>query len=262
MTCLKGYSINTHCCRLCTSSKEKESKKERKRKNHTLITVITEAAGFKLLQGLKFPDTHTHTHTHLQNLHTNAHIRNQSETFKAGVLSVRPQRQQSPSLSLSASDVSKSLPCSRVVERACPRGAPVYICILIWTPTLTSTHSVTCWRRNYPGQTESANFCSVHVHASMKHENKRQARIQAAGSGWGVSTGSGFFKPLSLFHEQRSCFKFRLFLASSSHPNCPPCLFDCTLLLSGFFRDKAQQNEACWLGFLSPGLRAHSAARF
>lgn len=71
-----------------------------------------------------------------------------------------------------------------------------------------------------------------------------------------------FLNPSLCFMNKEAALSSDCFLASSSHPNCPPCLFDCTLLLSGFFRDKAQQNEACWLGFLSPGLRAHSAARF
>ncbi|KAJ4941639.1 hypothetical protein JOQ06_011517, partial [Pogonophryne albipinna] len=68
---------------------------------------------------LKFPDAHTPT-----KLHTRAYAI-QSGTLKDWVLSVRPQRQQSLSLSLSKSDVSESVACSGAVNKACPHGAPM-----------------------------------------------------------------------------------------------------------------------------------------
>lgn len=148
VTCLKGYGVNTWCCRSCKTDRKK--KRRRKERKHTLITVITKAAGLSL--GLKFPDAHsltpicqTHTQTHayaikvrLSKPPLSLSLRSPTKATESVFVTFRVRRQH-------------RLSCSGLAEGACPHGAPVYTCSLSRPPTLTSTPRVTCWREKLPG---------------------------------------------------------------------------------------------------------------
>lgn len=87
--------------------------------------------------GNKVPDTH---------LNTNAHMHSSRNTLRCSLLSLRPQRQQSPSLSVSKSDVSE-LSCSVVVDKACLHEAPIHSMLVSRTHTLHNT--TYCTRAKY-----------------------------------------------------------------------------------------------------------------